>query len=381
MPPTSTTLENRLQTAAFVLFLALPLADLALSLDPAPAPFDVAIAARPAAPRDLASLDAWPERFDAYFRDHFGWRSWLIRRFHQLDFLLFRVSESREVVVGRDGWLFFGNIAASYQLHNRPFSRDERRRWLRSFVNRQTWLEQQGIHYLFTVAPNKHSIYPEKLPWNLASVGLPSRYEELVELLTEGSGVTPIDLHGPLRAAKARELVYERTGSHWNARGAYLAYSEIFDRLAPAFPQLRRVPWERVTLGRGGPADLSRMLGLEKLLPEERLAPVAGVRYPRPGVWRGKTLVTEQDDPSLPRAVIFHDSFGVFLAPYLAEHFSHATWVWRDRFDGNLVRRLRPDVVIEERVERHLMRPPIRNVFPPAEPVSSTTPSAAAPER
>jgi hypothetical protein len=107
------------------------------------------------------------------------------------------------------------------------------------------------------------------------------------------------------------------------------------------------------------------MLGLESLLPETRPNPVAGVRYPQSAIWRQDSMVTEQDDPSLPRAVIFHDAFAVFLVPYLAEHFSHATWVWRPKFDGNLVRRLRPDIVIEERVERHLMRAPIRNVFPP----------------
>jgi hypothetical protein len=65
-------------------------------------------------------------------------------------------------------------------------------------------------------------------------------------------------------------------------------------------------------------------------------------------------LVTEIDDPSLPRAVIFRDSFTSRLVPFLSEHFSRAVYLWQNDFDAAVVTEERPDVVIQEIVGRHL---------------------------
>jgi len=65
-------------------------------------------------------------------------------------------------------------------------------------------------------------------------------------------------------------------------------------------------------------------------------------------------LVTEVPDPSLPRAVIFRDSFASRLVPFLSEHFSRAVYVWQNDFDANVVIAEHPDVVIQEIVGRHL---------------------------
>ena len=65
-------------------------------------------------------------------------------------------------------------------------------------------------------------------------------------------------------------------------------------------------------------------------------------------------LVTEIPGASLPRAVIFRDSFASRLAPYLSEHFSRAVYLWQNDFDSDAIEREHPDVVIQEIVSRHL---------------------------
>ncbi len=102
-------LEQCVQVGLFVLFLALPALDSALDLDPSPPPANESIAERPTAPERLADLKAWRDRFEDYLNNTFGWRSWLVRRFHRLNYRLFRVSENSSVHVGRDGWLFYGD--------------------------------------------------------------------------------------------------------------------------------------------------------------------------------------------------------------------------------------------------------------------------------
>ena len=88
------------------------------------------------------------------------------------------------------------------------------------------------------------------------------------------------------------------------------------------------------------------MMGLTRVLRETDLALVptrprrARVVEPAGGHATDEEgrLVTEIDDPSLPRAVIFRDSFVSRLVPFLSEHFSRAVYLWQNDFDAAEVR-------------------------------------------
>jgi hypothetical protein len=66
----------------------------------------------------------------------------------------------------------------------------------------------------------------------------------------------------------------------------------------------------------------------------------------------------ERADPGLPRAVVFHDSFIGHLVPTLSEHFRRVVYATTYEFDRTLLEWERPDVVIQEVVERFLLQPP-----------------------
>ncbi len=53
-------------------------------------------------------------------------------------------------------------------------------------------------------------------------------------------------------------------------------------------------------------------------------------------------------------ALVYRDSMGIPLVPMLAENFSRTTFVVSAQLDPALVERLKPDIVIEEMVERTL---------------------------
>ena len=104
------------------------------------------------------------------------------------------------------------------------------------------------------------------------------------------------------------------------------------------------------------------MIGLKRVLHEEdlRLVPKQPRGYavvePAGGYATGGDgrIVTEIPGSSLPRAVIFRDSFASALAPFLSEHFSRAVYLWQNDFDADIVLQEHPDVVIQEIVGRHL---------------------------
>jgi alginate O-acetyltransferase complex protein AlgJ len=168
-----------------------------------------------------------------------------------------------------------------------------------------------------------------------------------------------------LLAAKTQERIYFQTDTHWNDRGAFVAYQQIIDAVRRQVPGTPPV-WTRrdfdsvevLTPGR----DLAGMLGLKTVLREldlrlvprrPRRARVVDPQGEEPMAELGR-LVTEIDDARLPRAVVFRDSFASRLVPFLSEHFSRAVYLWQNDFDPDAVLKEHPDVVIQEIVGRHL---------------------------
>lgn len=345
-----------LLVACFVLVISLPLAANLAGVD----------GADPGAEnRELAAF-AWDSPGD-WFEDHFGFRATLIRWYGESRLFVLGVSPSTSVASGQDGWLFYADDSSLDDFARiDPMTPDALANWREAIVRARDWLRRQrpdGVPYIFTVAPDKHVIYPDELPPGLAQVGDLSRTDQLYTALQD-LGVA-VDVRPALREASARERIYQRTDTHWNDRGALIAYQQIVNAVrlrVPATP----AAWSRDdfdAVDREVPAmDLGRMIGLSRVLRETdmtlvprrpRRARVVEPAGAQPTDELGR-IVTAIDDPSLPRAVIFRDSFVSRLVPFLSEHFSRAVYVWQNDFDADLVTKERPDVVIQEIVGRHL---------------------------
>jgi hypothetical protein len=170
------------------------------------------------------------------------------------------------------------------------------------------------------------------------------------------------------RARKAGERIYHQTDTHWNGLGAFAAYSAIAGSVQQWFPNV--TPMQKTAVienrHRGSGGDLSGMLALPDYLPEREWIDVVPA-HPRAKSADARIAVPpntpphvvprarEVEDPTLPRAIFLGDSFLQSLIPLFAEHFSRSLFVTNDRLSQSLIERERPDLVIEERVERYLM--------------------------
>ena len=321
----------------------------------------------PAIHADVAALRALPDAFSRYVEDRFALRSWLVRTQADLRFRLLGVSPSPDVVVGRDGWYFYaGDGAIEDYTSAEPMSAEDLEVWRQTLQDTQDWLAAQGIAYLFVVAPDKHAVYPEMMPRSIHRLREEWRTDELVRYLRQRSTVNVLDLRPALIEAKARERIYQRTDTHWNDRGAIVAYQQVVGALGgaawlqafglEALPRSAYRDTERRVPG----LDLAAMMGLEDrvleddlaLIPlQSRRARVVEPEVPEPHGVEAR-LATEIEDLRLPRAVFFRDSFASSLVPFLSEHFSRALYLWEYDLDPEVIAQERPNVVVQEYVGR-----------------------------
>jgi hypothetical protein len=351
--------------AAFVTALVAPGVVMLAGLDrEVPTGENRELAPWPAAPRTWAAWRAWPGSASRYFEDHFGLRARLVRWQAALRLRVFGVSASPDVIVGRDGWLFYAGEGAVEDIVSEvPFTPEELEGWRTTLEHTQDWMEARGIAYVFVIAPDKHAVYPELLPSSVRQVGAETRTDALVRYLRDRSTVPVLDLRGALEAAKGRERVYHRTDTHWNDRGALAASQALWRMLAP---RLEAPLQERgAYVARAVPVpglDLASMLGIAdavtevdlRLVPRlPRRARIVEPAHPDARLMEPR-VVTEQDAAALPRAVVFRDSFASALIPFLSERFSRAVYLWQYNVDPYVVLTEHPDVVIQEWVGRRL---------------------------
>jgi hypothetical protein len=335
--------------------------------------------------KDEHDLKKFPERFDRFFNDRLVERETLLSAHAVAKVRGLGVSSSDKVLLGRDGWLFLNEASENPDYH--PKTLEQYLAWARTAMIRAQWLEQQHIDYLFVLTPEKHTIYPEFLP---PAYGRPRPRTPAERLAgwqwgSLGSLNDPrfLRLDDVLLAAKKERQVYFRTDTHWNDEGAYVAYVEIVRRLADKHAGMTPLPRERFDEDRvqAFPGDLGRMLHLPD--PPAEPAVFLKLREPRarkmemdvpldprlhspthlaPQVWG-------TGDKSLPRGVIFHDSFAErVLLPLLAEHFELLVYAPTHALDPAVIERFKPDVVIQQLNERRVNR------YPPLLPEGVTRP-------
>lgn len=377
MQPTPVPLTHkgprRTLLAAFLLLLGAPWIDLAVRDDEARSPREPELRSpekRPELKWDARALWKYPTQYEKYFQDSFGLRDRLLR-WHSLQTLaLFNTSPSPLVFLGKDDWMFYyGDETVPVYRGLLPYPEQGPESLSVMIANlraRQEWLARIGCQHLLVIAPNKESVYSERMPEEWTVYG-PSRLDQLVEAARKDGQLHVLDLREALRAAKPQDAegdwLYYEEGTHWNGRGALVAYEAVMNAAAQLLPGLSARPaeqFERKETGGTGESWRRSMYIQDTVRqkdwifgvpPAERRAQV----IKDSGWGRGRTRISRVDNPELPKALILHDSFGPYIEEPLSEHFSEMQAVWDYKFPGEALLELRPALMIEIWVERALV--------------------------
>lgn len=307
----------------------------------------------------FSSFVDFPRNYGNSFNNNFTLRDNLIRLEYWTRFNLLRETVFPQVLLGKDGWMYYTNEGnLDYYQRVKPLTGDQTTTIRFNLEQMQRELMDEGITFLFVIAPNKESIYPQYLPDGLARAENPAWADQIVTSL-RGTDVNVLDLRPVMLQNAETAPVYFKTDTHWNPVGARAAYDAILMNLQPGFPILNPHPlsdFDQVTETTSG--DLAALIHLKGDVNETFTAlharfdkPSRGLKNPPAG-----QMITVMPDKSLPKAVIFRDSFFNGLQPFTSEHFSRCVYVSDWMVDRSLIAEEKPDIVILEVAERYLNR-------------------------
>lgn len=129
---------------------------------------------------------------------------------------LFGRSAEDGVVLGTGGWLYYADELPDYS-GTEPMTEREIFSAARNLSLMREYCEGLGAQFLFFIAPNKSSLYPQHMPGSYPRAEGAGNAQRLHAALAE-EGVPFIDLFA-LFGAEAEELYFAHD-SHWNSRGA-----------------------------------------------------------------------------------------------------------------------------------------------------------------
>ena len=287
----------------------------------------------------------------AYYEDHFALRQEIVAANSAVMSKVFAVSPVDTIIKGKGEWLYYKDSLSDYRRDNVMSDREAfcLAHNLGIVKNR---LEKEGISFVFTIAPNKNSLYGENMPYYFRHRAHKDGNIQVLTPYLKSEKIIYADLFRTFSDYDG--VLYRKQDSHWNGEGALLAYRAVMD--ATGFDYNSHDKAVRKTV-RTESGDLAKSLYGKYAKAEWDVFPDVAASYRfvnEAGDWEALTVETESSFGQK-TLLMYRDSFGNTLSPFLADafakgFFSKATVYHLER---NITENS-PDCVIFEIVERNL---------------------------
>ena len=286
---------------------------------------------------------------NTWIQEHIGFRNLMISANSLLRTELFGQGAKEEIVVGEDGWLFYGESVNDY-LNVSTISPRNAANAAHAMAMLERYAEKQGSRFLLALVANKNTLYGENMPYYY----LPRRADgnrELFLAALDAEQVRYVDLLPYFQ--KEEKQLYQKTDSHWTYEGALLGYRSILRASGLPHNNFTGMQFKEE---QNWPADLAIFLYGEAAEPEWQAYPdytfTYSYRTRNPAV-DSLTLETYQPAGS-GSLVIYRDSFCNTMQAYLAENFESALFSRVLPYQADLIRTRQPDLTVMQVTERTL---------------------------
>ena len=175
-----------------------------------------------------------------------------------------------KVIAGKARYLFLGNkYGKIIDKVEGKFSYTEKDidQWTDRLKDLQTWYEDNNIKFIIVIAPNKHSVYKDRLPdW------IKTKSRTLTDDIVDHSKkrqINILDLRAILIDNKDKRPLYMKTDTHWNNVGAAIAYEATIDHINHIYNIQLKKPLYMLQDKYKGPGDLAYFLKINRFLPSD----------------------------------------------------------------------------------------------------------------
>ena len=254
-----------------------------------------------------------------------------------------------------NGWLYFDNQNSFLDAQGLA-ELDERKipLMVKSLIRNWQNLRARNIDYLVVIAADKTSIYPEFLPDFIKISTKEHRVDKFINALKKASPNFPLlDLRPYLKEAKKHEIIYQKTDTHWNKRGAYIGYSEIMKKLHREYHP--RSDFEDVEEIKSD-GDIANIMGIKAENIDYSLKENFVMNFYNPSPTEAeykmfhKPIIHRNYNKNLPILFVYKDSFFDNMMFYFSNHFWYSYFINESpcNLDMEIIKKYRANVVIHE---------------------------------
>lgn len=307
----------------------------------------------------LGNWETFPGEYETYYNDNIPFRNQLIRFNNSID-LFFKQSSSKRVDIGKEDWLFYCNSEdgnpVEQSLGYWNYTNDQLHAVADGLMSTKRVLESLGIEFVLFIAPNKETIYREKLPDYYEVKSNYTSTDQLVDYLKKNTDIRIVYPKQELLNAKQEYpeiYLYHKLDTHWNYAGGYVGAISLAEELGIKMPSLDEVNLEPKLSSSG---DLAKMLNLT--------IKDGNVDYDVSGI---SSLDTVNEKWDFNTEFIYHtagtdarkifvrrDSFATMIASALATQFENSMWVHNMSYKQQQIFDYDADVFVLEVVERYV---------------------------
>lgn len=290
------------------------------------------------------------EQLDDYFNDHFAFRNILVNMDSIIQGNVFQVSNMDTVIKGTDGWLYYKSSLDDYLGINTLSSRGIYNA-VHNLSLMQDYVENKGSQFVLTIAPNKNSLYGENMPDYYKKVSDVNNIQLITPYLKDHK-IKYADLLDMFK--NTNEVLYLKRDSHWNQKGALIAYNSILDAIDYEHDHLRSLKAIRTKEEIG---DLNKMIYPVTAKPEwnYQYQYKENYKYITDTKSVEDAWIETENSKGNGKLLMFRDSFGNTLLPFMANTFQKSYFSKGTPYQiESYFEKYTPELVIVEKVERNI---------------------------